>query len=122
MVMFGPFRLPHVLTVGSETSRVEIEKAVPYRSIAYRRDQAAQGRTLRISGEIRESAIDEVYLRIDTIRRLNDGVTRTLDLEDGETEAFNAKLVDLGYELRAGDWCNMGRCYVPYTVNLLEVA
>jgi len=84
--------------------------------------QGTLGQTVRISGEIREASLSDVYTRIDQLRRLNDGVGRTLDLEDGETSTFNAKLADPGYALSADDWFNTGRCYVPYTVTFLKVA
>jgi len=122
MVRYGNYELPHVLAAQLQKSRVEIERSVPGRNIAYRADQTMRGRTVTVSGEIRVDSISEAAFWIELLRRLADDTKRLLDLEDGETEAFNAKLVDLGYELRAGDWCNMGRCYVPYTVNLLEVA
>jgi hypothetical protein len=76
---------------------------------------------VRISGEIREDSLSDVYTRIEQLRRLNDGVARTLDLEDDETPTFNAKMVDPGYVLSVGDWFNTGRSYVPYSVTLLKV-
>ena len=84
--------------------------------------QGTLGQTVRISREIREDSLSDVYTRIEQLRRLNDGVARTLDLEDDETPTFNAKLTDPGYALSADDWFNTGRCYVPYTVTFLEVA
>ena len=122
MVLFGDQELPHVLDAQIEKSRVEIERSVPGRGVAYRTDQTTRGRTVSVSGEIRADSISEVAFWIELLRRLADDTERLFDLEDGETGAFNAKLVDPGYELRAGDWFNTGRCYVPYTVTLLEVA
>ena len=84
--------------------------------------QGTLGQTVRISGEIREASLSDVYTRIEQLRRLNDGVARTLDLEDDLTPTFNAKLTDPEYELAVGDWFNTGRCYVPYSMTFLEVA
>ena len=122
MVVFGSFVLPHVLEVQIKKARVEIEHFMPYRNVAYRRDQTTLGQTAIVSGEIRESNISTVFTRIEQLRRINDGVTRVLDLEDGETVPFNAKMIDPGYVLSVGDWFNTGRSYVPYNVTLLEVA
>jgi hypothetical protein len=105
-----------------EKSRVEIERAVPYRVVAYRADQTTQGRRVTISGEIRVPTIGEVAFWIELLRRLADDETRLLDFEDDTTSSFNAKMVDPGYALSVGDWFNTGRCYVPYTVTFLEVA
>jgi hypothetical protein len=103
-----------------QTSRVEIERPVPYRSVAYRADQTTLGRTVRVNGEIRCSTISEVGFWIELLRRLADDTVRLFDLEDGETSTFNAKLVDPAYVLGAEDWiANDYR--VPYSMILLEV-
>ena len=122
MVMFGPVALPHVLSFQIQTAREEMKRTVPYRNIAYRVDHTTHGRTLNITGEIRETSLSDVYMRIDQLRRLNDGTSRSLDLQDGQMDVFNAKLVDPEYDLAVGDCFNTGRCYVPYTVTFLEVA
>jgi len=122
MVRFGNYELPHVLDAQLQKTRVEIERSIPGRSVAYRADQTTRGRTVTVSGEIRADSISEVAFWIELLRRLADDTKRLFDLEDGETGPFNAKLVNPAYELGAGDWYNTGRCYVPYTVRLLEVA
>ena len=122
MVRFGNYELPHVLDAQMEKSRIEIERPIPGRCVAYRADQTTRGRAVRVSGEIRADSISEIAFWIELLRRLADDTERLFDLEDGGTEAFKAKLVDPAYELRAGDWSNTGRCYVPYTARLLEVA
>lgn len=114
--------LPNVLTIQIQTTREEIERAVPYRNIAYRVDHATLGRTLRISGEIREVSLSNLYMRIEQLRRLNDGVARSLDLEDGTTSTFDAKLVDPEYTLGVSDHWFEGKYHAPYMVSLLEVA
>jgi hypothetical protein len=121
MVKFGSYALPHVLDIQVTKSRQEIERPVPYRSIAYRVDQADLGQTVRLTGEIRADTLDDVHSAIEQIRTLNDGTGRSLDLEDGETAPFDALLTDPEYDLQVGDWSNTGRCYVPYSVTLLEV-
>ena len=122
MVRFGNWELPHVLDAQIEKSRVEIERPIPGRCVAYRADQTTRGRAVRVSGEIRADSMSEVAFWIELLRRLADDTERLFDLEEGETAAFNAKLVDPSYELRAGDWFNTGGSYVPYSVSLVEVA
>jgi hypothetical protein len=121
MVRFGDYALPHVLEAQVQTSRVEIERAIPYCDVAYRADQTTRGRTIRVNGEIRSPTINAVAFMIELLRRLSDDTARTLDLEDGTTSAFNAKLTDPAYLLDTGEWiANDYR--VPYSVTLLEVA
>jgi hypothetical protein len=92
--------------------------------VAYRADRAELGRTLRLSGEIRETDADTVRLKIDEIRALVDGIARSLDLEDGTTP-FNALLADPEYTFE--EWYENarfsanGKFYVPYTLTFLEV-
>jgi hypothetical protein len=121
MVRFGNYALPHVLQAQIQKSRVEIERTVPCRDVAYRSDQTTKGRTVTLSGEIRVATISEVAFWIEFLRRLADDTERLLDLENEETETFNGKLVDPSYTLDVADWiANDYR--VPYSVTLLEVA
>jgi len=120
MVLFGNYPLPHVLEAQLQTSRVEIERTVPYRPVAYRADQTTRGRSVRVSGEIRADSISEVAFWIELLRRLCDDESRLFDLEDGETATFNAKMIDPEYVLSVGDWFS-GKYHVPYSVSLLEV-
>lgn len=122
MVRFGNYALPHVLDAQIQKSRVEIERSVPYRAVAYRADQTTRGQTVKVSGEIRADSMSEVAFWIELLRRLADDETRLLDFEDDTTSSFNAKMVDPGYALSVGDWFNTGRSYVPYSVTFLEVA
>jgi hypothetical protein len=92
LVFFGTLKLPHVLELQTVKSRVSIERDIPYSRVAYHADDRDIGQTITLIGEIRETAIDQAYLQIERIRRLNDGVARTLDLEDNVTPTFNAKL------------------------------
>lgn len=121
MVLFGAFELPHVLNVQVQQARVEVEHFIPGRNVAYRRDQATLGRTLSVTGQIRESTISGAYTRIEQIRRMNDDVGRTFDLGDGETEAFTGKLVDPAFTFNVDDWHN-AKYWVDYSLNILEVA
>ena len=120
-MVFGTHVLPHVLQVQAVKARSTIERDVPYRSVAYRVDDRDLGHTFTVSGEIRETAIDEAYLQIERIRRLNDGVARTLDLEDGSTPAMEAVLTDPVYGIDAAEWFS-GKYHVLYSVTLLETA
>jgi hypothetical protein len=122
MVRYGNYELPHVLQAQIQKSRIEIERPVPYRDVAYRADQTTKGRTVTVSGEIRADSMSEVAFWIELLRRLCDDESRLFDLEDGETATFNAKIIDPGYVLSVGDWFNTGRWYVPYSVTFLEVA
>ena len=120
MVRFRDYALPHVLQVQLQMNRIEIERSVPYRSVAYRTDQTTLGRTVRVNGEIRSTTIGEVAFWIELLRRLADDTESLFDLEDEGTEAFNAKLVDPSYVLDVVDWiANDYR--VHYSVTLLEV-
>jgi peptidoglycan/xylan/chitin deacetylase (PgdA/CDA1 family) len=120
MVRFGDYTLPHVLEAQIQTSRVEIERAIPYRDVAYRADQTTRGRTVRVNGEIRSATISGIAFTIELLRRLSDDTARILDLEDGTTSTFNAKLTDPAYLLDTGEWvANDYR--VPYSVTMLEV-
>jgi hypothetical protein len=121
MTRFGTYKLPTVLQAEIQASRVEIERNVPYRAVAYRSDQTTHGRTLTLSGEIRYTTISETALRIELLRRLADDTTRVLDLEDGTTPAFNAIMISPSYTVGAGDWFP-GKYHVPYSVSFLEVA
>lgn len=126
MVVFGSLTFPHVLNVQVTSSREEIERPVPMRTIAYRVDKADLGRTLKVDGEIREINADTVRAAIDAIRALADGVSRLLDLEDG-TATFDVLLTDPEYELNGEGWFESvmfsvtGKFIVPYSVTLLEV-
>jgi hypothetical protein len=120
-VMFGSLELQHVQEAQIKKARVEIERFMPHRNVAYRRDRTTLGQTVIVSGEIRESTTTMAFLRIDQLRRFNDGETRVFDLQDGETTPFNAKLVDPSYVLDVSDWIPNAYC-VPYSVTLLEVA
>ena len=121
MPTFGSYALPHVLDVQVTKSRQEIERTVPYRNVADRVDGADLGQTARVTGEIRADTLDDVHSAIEQIRALNDGIGRSLDLEDGETVPFDAMLTDPEYEWSVGDWFNTGRCYIPYALTFLQV-
>jgi hypothetical protein len=97
----GNYELPHVLDAEIRKSRIEIERTVPYRDVAYRSDQTTKGRTVTVSGEIRVTTISEAAFWIELLRRLADDTARLLDLEDDETPTFNAKLVSPQYTLAA---------------------
>jgi len=121
MVRFGNCELPHVLGAQMQTSRVEIERPVPYRAVAYRADQTTRGRTVAVSGEIRADSMSEVAFWVELLRRLADDTERLFDLEDGQTSTFNAKLVDPTYALDAATWA-ANDYHVAYQVTFLEVS
>jgi CHAD domain-containing protein len=126
MVTFGGTSLPNVLSVQITDAHDEIERVVPYRTTAYHADKAQLGRTVQVSGEIRETTLDILASDIEQLRSLNDGTARSLDLQDG-TAAFNSQLTDPTYELAAENWfCNAdmasGRFTVPYQITFLEVS
>jgi hypothetical protein len=121
LVKFGAYVLPHVLDVQVTKSRQEIERTVPFRNVADRVDGADLGQTARVTGEIRADTLDDAHSAIEQIRALNDGVGRSLDLDDGETAPFDAMLTDPEYEWSVDDWFNTGRCYLPYTLTFLQV-
>jgi len=56
--------------------------------IGHRRDQTAGGRTITVTGQIRDDA--DYVLRLEELRIRADDVARALDLEDG-SETINAK-------------------------------
>ena len=119
MVTFGDYALPHVLDVQISKSRLTTERDIPYGSVAYREDDRDLGQSFIITGEIRETTIDDAYLAIEAIRTLNDGTTRTVDLEDG-TATVDGKLTDPSFNFAAENWFS-GKCDVPYQVTFLEV-
>ena len=128
------YTLPHVLNIQIVSAHEETERAVPGRTIPYRADKAQLGRTLRISGEIRETNLDDLRDAIDEIRNLS-GLVRawgiatypemTVDLEDG-TATFTVVAADPEYELAVGEfnlawlYSVSGKFYVPYSLSLLE--
>lgn len=83
MVLFGNYPLPHVLEAQLQTSRVDIERTVPYRHVAYRADQTTCGQTVKVSGEMRADSMNEVAFWIELLRRLCDDESRLFGLEDG---------------------------------------
>jgi hypothetical protein len=127
MVTFGGITLPNVLSVQITNAHKEIERAVPGRTIAHRMDAAELGRTIQISGEIRETSIDQVASDIEHIRSLNDGLARQLDLQDG-SGVFYAQLTDPRYEISTDGWyldhfySLTGKFVVPYAITLLQTS
>ena len=119
MVQFGSLILPTVLDINMAKEHIQVERQMPGRKVAYRIDQSDMGHTVIIKGEIRSTDIADVYTRIEQIRRMNDGIARTLNLQDGNTAAMTAKLVNPEYTFRVGDWF-ADRFYIPYTVTFLE--
>ncbi len=120
MVKFGDYPLPAALQGEIQTSRVEIERNVPYRAVAYRSDQTTRGRTFTLSGEIRCTTISDAAFRIELLRRLADGETRLLDIEDNGTPPFNAIMISPLYDLGVENWFE-GKYHVAYSVTFLEV-
>ena len=121
MVRFGNYELPHVLEAVIQQSRIEVERPMPSRNVAYREDQTTNGRTVNVNGEIRATTISEALFSIELLRRLSDDTARLFEIEDGVTVAFNAKLVDPSYVLDVTDWIANDYC-VPYQITFLEVS
>jgi hypothetical protein len=122
MVRFGNYELPNVQQGQIEIARLEIERSVPGRNIAYHSDETTKGRTVKVTGEIRAGDINTARFWIELLRRLADDTERLLDLEDGQTPTFNAKLVDPSYTLDVSGWYDPSHYWVPYSATLLEVA
>jgi hypothetical protein len=122
MVRFGSWELPNAQQVQIEIARVEIERTVPCRNVAYHSDETTKGRTVKVTGDIRATDISTARFWIELLRRLSDDTERVLDLEDGHTPTFNAKLTDPSYTLDTSLWYNYTQYWVSYSVTLLEVA
>jgi hypothetical protein len=115
--------LPNLQSIGMTNAHQEIDRVVPGRTVNHRVNEADLGRTVQMSGMIRETTIDAIAADIETIRALNDGTARTLVLD---AAAFNVQLTDPVYDLHVEDWAPnadvvSGRFTVPYSVTLLEV-
>ena len=89
MVMFDGYPLRHVSDVMVQESRVIIDRLIPSAKIGYRGDGTAGGRTITVSGEIRNDP--DYVLRLEEMRVRADDTARSLDLQDG-SEGINAKL------------------------------
>jgi hypothetical protein len=122
MVRFGNCELPNAQQVQVEIARVKIERTVPGRNVSYHADETTKGRTVKITGEIRAGDISTTRTWIELLRRLADDTERVLDLEDGHTPTFNAKLTDPSYALDTSLWYDYVQYGVSYSVTLLEVA
>jgi hypothetical protein len=122
MVRFGNYVLPHAQVSQIEQSRLQIQRSVPDRNVAYHADQTTKARTVKLDGEIRASTITEALFSIELLRRLADDTTRLFDMEDGVTPTFNTKLVDPSYTFDVNEWAPDDHYWVPYSVTLLEVA
>ncbi len=120
MVLFGPFSFPHVLTVQNERTRAQLTRIIPTRNVDYRVDASDLGRTVRVVGEIRDTTISGAAWTLETLRRLRDGVTRSLNLEDGTTPTFNAKMSNLQTSINVEGWFP-GKYFIAYAVDLLEM-
>jgi hypothetical protein len=89
MVMFDGYPLRHVSDVMVQDSRVIIDRLIPSAKIGYRGDGTAGGRTITVSGQIRDDV--DYVLRLEEMRIRADDVARSLDLEDASA-TINAKL------------------------------
>jgi phage-related protein len=121
MVCFGNYELPNAQQVQIEIARVEIERSVPGRNVSYHSDQTTKARTVKVAGDIRAGDISTARFWIELLRRLSDDTERVLDLDDGQTPTFNAKLTDPSYALDSSLWHNYSQYWVSYSVTLLEV-
>ena len=89
LVTFGGCALRHVLNVTIQDTRTIIEHLVPGARVGYRADETAGGRTIKITGEIRDDP--DYVLRLEELRVRQDDVARALNLED-DSAVINAKL------------------------------
>jgi hypothetical protein len=89
LVTFGSYPLAHVSDVAIQESRIISDRLIPGAKIGHRRDQTAGGRTITVTGQIRDDP--DYVLRLEEFRVRQDDVIRSLDLEDGST-AIDAKL------------------------------
>ena len=120
MVKFASFTLPHVLETQTTNARQEIERPVPYRTVAYRADQADLGRTIKLKGEIRATTIEAAHAAIEAIRALNNETDGSLQMEDGETPDVQAFLIDPEFVMDVEAWF-AGKYWVAYSLTFLEV-
>jgi hypothetical protein len=88
LVTFGSYPLAHVSDVAIQESRIISDRLIPGTKIRDRRDQTAGGRTITVTGQIRDDA--DYVLRLEELRIRADDVATALDLEDG-SETINAK-------------------------------
>ena len=89
MVTFGGYALRHLLNVTIQETRTVVEHLIPGAGVGYRADETAGGRTIKVTGEIRDDP--DYVLRLEELRVREDGVARALDLEDA-SDIINAKL------------------------------
>jgi hypothetical protein len=89
LVTFGSYPLAHVSDIAIQESRIIMDRLIPGAKIGHRRDQTAGGRTITVTGQIRDDP--DYVLRLEELRVRQDDVIRSLDLEDSST-AIDAKL------------------------------
>jgi hypothetical protein len=119
MVLFGPLSFQHVLTIQLEKRQVELDRVIPIRDYDYRIIQADQGRAVKVAGEIRSTVVETALMELQKLRRFRDGVARSLDLQDGTTGAFTAKMGNLQSSISVESWFP-GKYHIAYAVDLLE--
>jgi hypothetical protein len=120
MVKFASYTLPHVLETQTTNARQEIDRPIPYRTVAYRADQADLGKTIKLKGEIRAITIEAAHAAIEAIRALNNETDGSLDMEDGKTSPIQALLIDPEFEMNIKAWFT-GKYWVAYSLTFLEV-
>jgi len=80
VVKFGTFQFPHVQSVAEIKRRGFVEKFIPDRQIAYRKDIGGYGRSWRVTGYIDT----DIWNTKAAIQNLADGTARTFDRGTGE--------------------------------------
>ena len=80
VIKFGTFQFPHVQDIAQMEERQFVEKFIPDRTIAYRKDIGGYGRSWQIEGY----ADTDIINTKNTMRGLADGLARTFDPGTGE--------------------------------------
>jgi len=109
-IKFGTFQFPHVQSASEISKRGFVEKFIPDRNIAYRKDIGGYGRSWRISGYIDT----DIWNTKAAMRNLADGTARSFDRGTGEA-LVDCIMLDPEFP---EDVDKYGRLF--YTVTLME--
>jgi hypothetical protein len=116
---FGSLTLEHVQSAPITRTWQEVEKTAPYREVAYRREQYDLGRSVTVTGEIRETTKDAAVSKKTALRALSDGTVRLLNFEDDSGTTLYALLGDLTWRIKTESWFT-GKYHVEYDAAFLE--
>jgi len=110
IIKFGTFQFPHVQGVTEVKKRAFVEKFIPDRQIAYRKDIGGYGRSWRISGYIDV----EIWNTKAEMQGLADGTARSFDRGTGEA-LVDCIMLDPEFPEDVDKYGRLG-----YTVALME--